>query len=202
MQREHGRTRGSALRVPGACERAGAWDASCRGMGADRGVAEGAARARDTGQGLGRGGRDRWGRGSWPGRVRPPGRAGRARPSGQGLAARAGARGRGSPGHGRARRGAAGHGEGGRGGRPPGRGRTRGREARRGRARGRRSWARRRAGRGGRGPDGAHRGARDGVRGGRVGEEEGEGKEREREREGRGKLTFGDPNSGDLDSKP
>jgi hypothetical protein len=56
--------------------------------------------------------------------------------------------------------------------------------------------------RGGRGRDGAHRGARDGVRGGRAGEEEGEGKEREREREGRGKLTSGDPNSGDLDSKP
>jgi hypothetical protein len=56
--------------------------------------------------------------------------------------------------------------------------------------------------RGGRGRDGVRRGARDGGRGGRAGEEEGEGKERETEREGRGKLTSGDPNSGDLDSKP
>ena len=66
MQREHGRTRGSALRVPGARERVGARDASRRGTDADRGTAEGAARARDTGrttrppacsQGAGRGAR-------------------------------------------------------------------------------------------------------------------------------------------------
>jgi hypothetical protein len=59
MQREHGRTRGSALRVLGARERAGARDASRRGTGTDRGVAEGAGLA---GAGArGRGGRGRWG---------------------------------------------------------------------------------------------------------------------------------------------
>jgi hypothetical protein len=124
MQRGNGRTRGSALRVPGARERAGARDASRRGTGADRG----AARVRDTG------------------------RAARARVSpGQGLAA--------------------GRGEGG----SPGRAR---------------GWlAGARDGEGAAGP-------------GPAGEEEGEVKEREREREGRGKLTSGDPNSGDHDSKP
>jgi hypothetical protein len=54
----------------------------------------------------------------------------------------------------------------------------------------------------GRGQGAARRGGRDGGRGGRTGEEEREGKERERERMGRGKLTSGDSNSGDHDSKP
>jgi hypothetical protein len=46
------------------------------------------------------------------------------------------------------------------------------------------------------------RGACDEDRGGaRPGDEEGRGR-REREGKGMGKLTFGDPNSGDLDSKP
>jgi hypothetical protein len=45
-------------------------------------------------------------------------------------------------------------------------------------------------------------GARDEDRGGaRLGEEEGRGR-REREGKRRGKLTSGDPNSGDLNSKP
>jgi hypothetical protein len=59
----------------------------------------------------------------------------------------------------------------------------------------------RRGAQGGRGPRGVQGGRGHRGRGGRAGEE-GEGKEREREREGRGKLTSGDPNSGDLNSKP
>jgi hypothetical protein len=235
MQREHGHTRGSALRVPGARERAGARDASRRGTSADRGVAECGTRGARRGR---RRAASAWGAGLAGAGARP----GRARPPGQGLMAEAGtaagARREGAAagaGAGRCR-GAAGRGGGrlagarraqgrlaggGRGQGLPARGMGRARPVSPARGTGRARpgspahgdrGAARRGGlpaasaqgatreRGGRGRDGARRGAHVGVRGGRAGEER-RGR-REREREGRGKLTSGDPNSGDLDSKP
>jgi hypothetical protein len=98
MQREHGRTRGSALCVPGARERAGARDVSRRGTSADRGATQHGTRGARPPLG-----RDRtWGREARQG---APG-AGKARwgwlagaRDGEGAAGvgRAGGSGRGSP---------------------------------------------------------------------------------------------------------
>jgi hypothetical protein len=167
-------------------------DASRRGTGADRGATEGTGHgARDAAAGARPGHRARGSPGQGLGQGAQGGRCRRGRGSGEGLAGTrpsvwglAGARPGAGKGAGAGRRqGAQGAGE-------AHRGRLAGARARGGRSRLADVW------------DGARRGACDGVRGGRAGEEEREGKEREREREGRGKLTSEDPNSGDLDSKP